>query len=318
MEIKQKFTIPKPNFELDGSVMFLGNEEEIDRYTKEEDRILHDWQNLLLEIIDGKTKCISIDKTNTVCTLSRGIENKDTVRYSNFFKKKNGQLDAILHHEFSKEDLDVLIYTYLFAISEDKSIRVGDILLDSNKKERKLMKTFDELLEVAEKRYSRHGDIKSLLNAYRDFYSSGSDIAEELINNNIEDMNRDSMLTIYGVEGRDYFDNAIDLICIYDVLAKEYYHKFNGYLLNTRHAEYEEVIGDLGKGQMFYWMELTNSWRRKPNKEVSEEELGTGVHRIENESDLGKTSKAKKMLHDLKDKPSDFSQEKIQEKTLDK
>lgn len=130
MERKQEFYIPKLKFELDGAVIFFGNKEEIERYKKEQSRVFNEWRNLLLEILDGKTNCISIDQTNTVCTLSHGIENKDTVRYSNFFKKTNGELDAILHHEFSKDDLDVLIYTYLFGISKDESIQVGDIIKD--------------------------------------------------------------------------------------------------------------------------------------------------------------------------------------------
>lgn len=320
MEIKQKLNIPKPNFELDSSVMFLGNEEEIERYRNEVDRIVNEWQNLLLEIIDGKTKCISIDKNNTVCTLSRGIENKDTVRYSNFFKKKNGRLDAILHHEFSKEDLDVLIHTYLFAISEDKSIQVGDILLDSNKKERKLMKTFDELLEVAEKRYGGHGNIKDLLVAYSDLYDRefgmDTDISEVVVNKRISHMNESNLLTFYSTSGKDYFGNNVSMACMYDVVAREYLYNVNGNFLDSKHAEYKEVIGDLEQGFSMFNDKLLDSL--KEYNDIVKVSYGIDDKEIQNESDLKKTSKAKKMLDDLKDRPSDFSQEKVQEKNLDK
>lgn len=319
MEIKQKFYVPKPNFKLDGSVVFFGNKEDIERYTKEESRICNEWQNLLLEIIYGKTKCISIDRTNTVCTLSRGLENKDTIRYSNFFKKKNGQLDAILHHEFSIDDLDVLIYTYLFEISKDKSIQVGDILLESNK-ERSFFKMFDELLEDAEKRYGWIGEVKELLVAYGDLYDQEFGIDEdihELVNKRISHSNKYGLLKIYSTSGKDCFGNSnLNMTCMYDFIRKEYLYNVNGYFVDSKYAEYKEVIGDLNQGFDVFNAKLLDCL--KQYNEIAKTEYGIDVKEVGNESDLSKTSKAKKMLHDLKDKPSDFSQKKGREKSLER
>lgn len=131
MRINRKILIPGTYSNLDESVMFFGSEEDKKRYKKEEKEIFDNWKKLLLDIIYGKMDYLSIEHPHTVTKLSHGIEDVNKVRYSNFFKKENGKLDAILHHEFSEDELDILIWAYLFPISKDKSNREVEIVLQS-------------------------------------------------------------------------------------------------------------------------------------------------------------------------------------------
>lgn len=135
MRVKQKVHIPKlnPNCDLDSTVIYFGNKEDIQRYKDEETRIFTEWKYMLKDILHGRISCISIDYPHTVCTLSSGLERKETVRYSSFFKKQDGQLDAILHHEYSEMELNDLIQTYLFEISKDDNIVSADIIEELSK-----------------------------------------------------------------------------------------------------------------------------------------------------------------------------------------
>lgn len=130
MRINRKILIPGAYSNLDESVMFFGSEEDKKRYKKEEKEIFDNWKKLLLDIIHGKMDYFFIEHPHTVTKLSHGIEDVNKVRYSTFFKKENGIRDEILHHEFSVDELDILIWT-LFPISKDNSIRELEIVLQS-------------------------------------------------------------------------------------------------------------------------------------------------------------------------------------------
>ena len=60
---------------------------------------------------------------NTFITLTKGIEIKDGVRYSSFIQTDNG-VEAILHHEYSMENIRDLVHDWLFVFSKEENVEI--------------------------------------------------------------------------------------------------------------------------------------------------------------------------------------------------
>ena len=71
------------------------------------------WESYIKKNIDNG---IEIDNGN-IMVISKGIENPGCIRVSYFNRLKNGELYAIMHHEYKTEEMEDLFHEHLFEYS---------------------------------------------------------------------------------------------------------------------------------------------------------------------------------------------------------
>lgn len=111
-----------PIVELDATCIFFDDREAIKKHEEEEEMLFDTWRTFLKSSHIIENGFYFFSGNRGIVTITKGIEDSEKIRVSSFIRLSDGRLDAILHHEYGKNEIDDLIIDHLYTHSKGCNI----------------------------------------------------------------------------------------------------------------------------------------------------------------------------------------------------